>query len=112
VSRTLCSQIGATWTGTCLMMVLVFCLPTGAEAGLVYGRVYGAEGEFEPGDAFTLIISEARRIEVKTDKFKGYSISIAPGMYDVEFTKNKKWKAVIQSYPQPVRQDIHLKEAK
>jgi hypothetical protein len=94
-------------------LALALSISVPAKGDLVYGRVYGAEGKFQPRNAFTLKDSTGRTVqEVKTDEYKGYSVFLSPGTYKVEFTDkdNALWVGEIESYPQPVRQDIHLKK--
>ncbi|VAX34209.1 hypothetical protein MNBD_NITROSPIRAE03-1749 [hydrothermal vent metagenome] len=92
---------------TCLFILIAVT----AEAGMVYGRVYGADGAFKTGDTFLLIKKDGGVIKVKTDDSRGYSIIIAPGIYMVQFRKDGTlWEAWIRSFSSPVRQDIHLKK--
>ncbi len=100
-------------------VVLVLCFALSAEADIVYGRVYDATKKyFQPGDSITISRTDANgnliSVTAKTDKKDGgYSVSLPPGAYDVEFRKNDKiLKGKIQSFPRPNHQDIHLLEEK
>ncbi len=107
MSRNLCRQIGATWLGICLMMVLAFCFPTRSEAGLVYGHVSDEKGKLRPGDTFSVQVSAEKVVKVKTDEQGNYRVFLPPGIYTVEFPDGRK--AEILSHPEPLKQDIHLK---
>ncbi len=97
------------WTVIPLALALVLCLAVAVEAGMVYGRVYGAEEAFRPGDTFLLKRGDGSVIEVKTDESRGYSVIIEPGVYKVEFIKDGNvWESFIRSFSGPIRQDIHL----
>jgi hypothetical protein len=102
-------------TGRTLLALaaLLLCLPFAAHAGLVYGRVFGAETQFKPRDTIVIKSSNGQQVKtVKTDEYKGYSVYLPPAIYRVEFrdASNAIWEASIESYPQPVRQDIYLKK--
>ena len=97
-------------TTICHAIVAVICSSVPARADLVYGRVYC--DNFNPGDTFAVKDSPDHEVtNVKTDQYKGYSVSLPPGTYTVEFkdAKGRLWQAQFHSYPQPVRQDIFLK---
>ena len=88
---------------------LFFAAP--AMADMVSGRVYGAEGKFQPKDSFEVKDSSGKVLKVvKTDELKAYSVFLQPGSYTVEYKdkNNTIWQAPLQSYPQAARQDIHL----
>lgn len=110
---TLRNQTWVKLRSICLTIIVaaVFAIP--AKGDMVYGRVFGTEGKFQPGDSFTVKDSTGRTIkEVKTDERKGFSVFLSPGSYKVEFKDKDKatWEGQIESYPQPARQDIHLKK--
>lgn len=103
----------AAMCGFLLLIAACFALP--ARADLVSGRVSGAENKFEAKDTFVVKDSTGKVVkEVKTDQYKGFSVFLQPGSYQVEFVdKDKKvWQATLESYPQPARQDIELKMKK
>ncbi|MDE2059554.1 MAG: carboxypeptidase regulatory-like domain-containing protein [candidate division NC10 bacterium] len=99
------------WFGGVMSLVvalsLSFSVPT--DAGLVSGRVNDTKGTFQPGGSFRVKDSSGKVVKdsVKTDESKGYSLFLPPGIYTVEFSDGRS--AVIQSHPEPIRQDIHLK---
>lgn len=94
-----------------VLFVSTLFLPAPAMADLVSGRVYGAEGKFQPKDSFEVKDSTGKVLKVvKTDELKAYSVFLQPGSYTVEYKDkdNAIWQAPLQSYPQAARQDIHL----
>jgi hypothetical protein len=97
----------------CLAFILVlFAVP--AEAGMVYGRVY-CDGCDLPQQITFTVTNEAKNNEdfsVTTDNNRNYSMFLPPGIYRVEVTyaRNKKWRARIRSYSNPIREDIYLEE--
>lgn len=98
-----CKQIGVPWISMLLSMAFPFCFPFPADAGLIYGRVYNEEGKVQPRLKFTV-----NGRPVTTDEFGGFSILLPPGNYTVESGDGRT--AVIQSHPQPIRQDIYFKQ--
>ena len=93
-----------------LLMATLF-LAAPAMADMVSGRIYGAEGKFQPKDSFEVKDSSGKVVKVvKTDEFKAYSVFLSPGSYTVEYKDkdNALWQAPLESYPQAARQDIHL----
>jgi len=95
----------------CLLFVSITFLAAPAMADMVYGRVYGAEGKFQPKDSFVVKDSTGKVAKVvKTDELKAYSVFLQPGSYTVEYKDkdNAVWQAPLESYPQAARQDIHL----
>jgi hypothetical protein len=101
------------WRIVCLVFTLILCFTISAEAGMVYGHLYGAEGYFQPSDTFTLTDEKGNRFSVTTDENKGYSITIPPRIYKVEFKKGGAvWEAWIQSLPDAVGQDIYLQKVR
>jgi len=94
-----------------VLLALMLSLAAPAMADLVSGRVYGAEGKFQPKDSFEVKDSSGKVVKtVSTDEFKAYSVFLSPGSYTVEYKDkdNTLWQAPLQSYPQAARQDIHL----
>lgn len=92
-----------------LTAALALFEPSPADAGLVSGRVNDAKGAFQAGATFRVKDSAGKVVNdrVKTDKDGGYSTFLPPGIYTVEFSDGRT--AVIQSHPEPIRQDIYLK---
>lgn len=92
------------------MIALVFYHPFSACADLVYGRVYDKRRTFQPEKDTFLVEDPTGKVvaeRVGTNKDGAYSLFLPPGVYRVKFPDGRN--ATIQSYPEPIRQDIHLK---
>lgn len=100
-------RCGGIMTG--LVTALSLFVSVSADAGLVSGRVNDAKGTFQPGGSFRVKDASGKVVKdsVKTDESKGYSLFLPPGIYTAEFSDGRS--AVIQSHPEPIRQDIQLK---
>jgi len=94
----------------CLATTLTLFLPHSARADQVYGRVF-VDGQIQPHRSFTVKDSSGRSVrDATTDEYGGYSLFLPPGTYRVEFRDDgATLEATIESYPQPVRQDIYLR---
>ncbi len=99
-----------------LVIVFISLSTISAEAEIVSGRIYDATRTFRVGDEITIFGKDPRgnliSVKAPTDKRDGsYRVFLPPGTYDVEFKKgNKTLRGKIQSFPQPVQQDIYLIE--
>jgi hypothetical protein len=91
------------------MIAVALCLPSRADAGAVYGRVYVEErpGKPAPVRNAKLQVMRPRGPSVETDGDGRYSIVLDPGIYCVE-DPARGLKAVIQSHPRPIHQDMYL----
>ncbi len=107
--RTRWNTLWVTGTSVALTAVLALFWPIPADAGLVSGRVNDGKGKFPPSGMLRVKDSKGKVVKdsLKTDEFRGYSIFLPPGLYTVEFPDGRT--AVIQSHPEPIRQDIYLK---
>jgi hypothetical protein len=95
-----------------IFLALVLCFPVPAKSALVSGRVYDPNGNVVRNTTF--IVQNAGRQPIcknfTTDDSGTYGVYLEPGEYFAEPKENKPgWEGVIRSYPQPVRQDIHLR---
>jgi hypothetical protein len=102
------------WRVGWLVFVLILFLALSAEADTISGRVYDSTHTFRPGDEITISGRDPNgnfiSVKVQTDKKDGsYRVFLPPGTYEVEFKKdNKILKGKIQSFPQPIQQNIYL----
>ena len=88
-------------------MGIALMLPATAGAGMVSGEVREGgkplkEAEIEVKD------SRNNSFKVKTDKNGKYSVNLPPGIYKATGGKDKSKGVLIQSSPQPSRQDIEF----
>src|SRR5262249_60324976 len=89
----------------------LLCFAIQAKADQVYGRVF-VDNKPQLGKSLVVKDSSDKKIkDVKTDDYGGYSVFLPPGTYRVGVTENNVvWEGTIESFPQPVRRDIHLKK--
>jgi hypothetical protein len=105
-----CGRRLGKWIFAGLGFGLLLSFPPSSEGGMVYGRVYSPQGIFRPGDRFELYDTSGKKVrDVATGSDGSYNLNIPEGTYRVQFTKGgETWQAWIESFPQAVRQDIHL----
>jgi hypothetical protein len=97
-----------TWTGLCLAIALALFLPVSVSAGAVSGRVYSPDNELVKNTTFTATSVQGKAVEFGTDASGNFSVYLDPGRYTVRSNVNTALQGEIDSYPQPVQQDIHL----
>jgi len=79
-------------------------------ADTVSGRVYGQDGKPVPNMTFTAKPAKGEPVEFKTNAAGNFSTYLDPGRYTVTPSGGPDLQGVIDSYPQPVQQDVHLKK--
>ena len=105
------SLVGATSNGASYfllaLMGIALMLPVPAGAGMVSGEV--REGG-KPLKEAEIEVKNSRNnsFKVKTDKSGKYSVNLPPGIYKATGGKDKSKGVLIQSSPQPSRQDIEF----
>ena len=87
-----------------------FSLP--ASADIVSGRVLGADEKPILNGAFTARNSKGESTTFKTDKSGNFSVYLDPGKYTVSPSTDASLTGVIESFPQPRQQDVHLSRGK
>ncbi|MGE5346715.1 MAG: carboxypeptidase-like regulatory domain-containing protein [Acidithiobacillales bacterium] len=99
-------------TQACLYLVLSFLagLQLAARADGISGRVYGPDGKGLPNTILTAQPEKGPAVDFKTDASGNFSVFLDPGRYVVSVRADKSLEGVIESYSQPVQQDIHLKK--
>lgn len=96
-----------TWSGLCVAIALALFLPVSVSAGAVSGRVYGPDNELVKNTTFTATSAQGR-VEFSTDASGNFSVYLDSGRYTVKSKADPALQGQIDSYPQPVQQDIHL----
>ncbi len=91
-------------------MAFALCLTAIANADTVSGRVYGPDAKPVINATLTAKPAQGDAVEFKTDGAGNFSVYLDPGRYTVSPIKGGNSEAVIDSFPQPVQQDIHLKK--
>ncbi len=92
------------WRIYCVIVAAISGLSVSASANTVTGRVLGAGGNFPPNGCFTIEGTQ----KVCTDAQKTFSVFLAPGLHEAEFTDSHgtKWTGVLPAAPQPVTKDL------
>ncbi len=99
-----------TGTSLCLAIAFALCLPASATADAVSGRVYGPDKKPVPNTTFTAQPEKGQAVKFSSDPSGNFSVYLDPGKYTVKSSADDTLEGVIESYPQPVQQDIHLKK--
>ena len=97
------------WTRLCLAIGFALCVPLSATADAVSGRAYGPDGKPVPNATFTARPAKGEAVQFKTDPSGNFSVFLDPGRWTVSPSADATLQGGIDSYPQPVQQDIHLK---
>ena len=77
----------------------------------ISGRVYGPDGKALPNAVLTARLDKGPGVDFKTDASGNFSVFLDPGRYVVSSRADASLEGVIESYSQPVQQDVHLKRA-
>jgi hypothetical protein len=80
------------------------CFELCADAGIVYGRVYKADGQVESRGHLVFLNSGQHQAVIENGS---YRIFLPEGVYRVQLGGRECWAEIV-SYPRPMRQDIHL----
>ena len=97
------------WTILCLG-AFAFAVPISIMADTVSGRVYGQDGKPASNVTLTAKPTKGDAVEFKTDSSGNFSVYLDPGRYTVTASGDTSLQGLINSYPQPVQQDVHLKK--
>jgi len=101
-----------TWTTLCLAIAgaIWFALP--ASADIVSGHVLGPDEKPIVNGTFTARNSKGETTTFKTDKSGNFSVYLDPGKFTVSSSTDAALTGVIESFPQPRQQDVHLTKGK
>jgi hypothetical protein len=93
-------------------MAIAFALiaPISAMADTVSGRIYGQDEKPVLNATFTAKPAKGDAVEFKTNASGSFSVYLDPGRYTISPSADASLQGVIDSYPQPVQQDVHLKK--
>lgn len=110
--RILPISVRAGWTTPCLAIAFALLFSVSAAAGTVSGRVYDPDGNPVKNTFFTATAKPARGepVDFKTDPLGNFSVYLDPGRYIVSPKGDASLQGEIDSYPQPLQQDIRLKK--
>jgi len=93
-----------------LVLAMLAGLSLSARADGISGRVYGPDGKTLPNAILTAQPEKGPAVDFKTDASGTFSVFLDPGRYVVSVRADTSLEGVIESYSQPVQQDIHLKK--
>ena len=96
------------WTTLCFAIAgaIWFALP--ASADIVSGHVLGPDEKPILNGTFTARNSKGETTMFKTDKSGNFSVYLDPGKFTVSSSADAGLTGVIESFPQPRQQDVHL----
>lgn len=105
------------WPACLVMAGIVIFAGSPLKADMVSGRVFDSSGKAVAGKSFTVKNSKGSCVkQFETDQAGNFGVFLSSGRYSVGFAPPNqdcsKFKdlGVIESYSQPVQQDIHLKK--
>ncbi len=75
----------------------------------ISGRVFAPDGKALPNAILTARPEKGPAVDFKTDASGNFSVFLDPGRYVVSARADVSLEGIVESYSQPVQQDIHLK---
>lgn len=94
------------------LAIAALCVPVSASADIVSGKVLGPDEKPLVNGTFTAKDSKGEATPFKTDKTGSFTVYLDPGKFTVTSTTDATVTGVIESFPQPRQQDVHLTKAK
>ena len=91
-----------------LVIVAAIGFPRPASADIVSGRIIGADEKPIVNGTFTARDSKGETTTFKSDKTGNFSVYLDPGKFTISSTADATLTGVIESFPQPRQQDVHL----
>ena len=104
---------GAMTTRSSLWLAIAFVLliPVLAMAGPVSGRIYGPDNMLVRDTTFNAKLAKGGKpVEFKIDSSGYFSVYLDPGRYTVSPKGDDTQHGEVDSTPEPVQQDIHLRK--
>src|SRR6267143_4379514 len=101
-----------TWTTLCLAIACAIWFAPPASADIVSGRILGADEKPIVNGTFTAKSSKGETTTFKSDKSGNFSVYLDPGKFTVSSSTDAGLTGVIESFPQPRQQDVHLTKGK
>ena len=98
------------WATLCIAIAFTLIAPVSALADTVSGRIYGQDEKPVLNATFTAKPAKGDAVEFKTNASGSFSVYLDPGRYTISSGSDASLQGTIDSYPQPVQQDIHLKK--
>jgi hypothetical protein len=91
-----------------LASMVAIAFPPPAAADIVSGRVLGIDDKPIVNGTFTAKDSKGEVTTFKSDKTGSFSVYLDPGKFTVSSSADATLTGVIESFPQPRQQDVHL----
>ena len=91
-----------------LAVVVALCFASSAAADIVSGRVLGTDEKPVANGTFTAKDAKGGTTTFKSDNAGNFSVYLDPGKFTVTSSADATLTGVIESFPQPRQQDVHL----
>jgi len=99
------------WATLCLAVAVAACFPIIASADSVSGRIFGLDEKPIVNGTFSAKDSKGATVAIKTNATGNFQIFLDPGKFTLSYSADPTLTGVIESFPQPRQQDVHLKKA-
>jgi len=99
------------WTSLCLAIAVAIWIPAMASADIVSGRIFGLDEKPIPNATFTAKDAKGGSTAIKTNAMGNFSVYLDPGKFTISYSADPTLTGVIESFPQPRQQDVHLKKS-
>src|SRR5438067_408467 len=100
------------WLTLCLAIMAAIWLSPSAFADIVSGRIIGVDEKPILNGTFIAKNAKGEPLTFKTDKSGNFSVYLDPGKYTVSSSTDAALTGIIESFPQPRQQDVHLTKGK
>jgi len=98
------------WAAFCLAIAIAGLIPAMASADIVSGRIFGVDEKPIVNGTFTAKDSKGASTTIKTNAMGNFSVYLDPGKFTISYSADPSLTGVIESFPQPRQQDVHLKK--
>ena len=99
------------WATLFLAIAVSACFSSVASADIVSGRIFGLDEKPIVNGTFTAKDSKGATTPIKTNAMGNFSVYLDPGKFTLSYSADPSLTGVIESFPQPRQQDVHLKKA-
>ena len=99
------------WTPLCLAIAVAIWIPAIASADIVSGRIFGLDEKPIVNGTFTAKDAKGASTAIKTNAMGNFSVYLDPGKFTISYSADPTLTGVIESFPQPRQQDVHLKKS-
>jgi hypothetical protein len=110
-SRVVLTKKRKGWTPLCLAIAVAIWIPAIASADIVSGRIFGLDEKPIANGTFTAKDAKGGATAIKTNAMGNFSVYLDPGKFTISYSADPTLTGVIESFPQPRQQDVHLKKS-